>query len=68
MDRVALTLKFCEIPRTRQEIMDFVKLKDRKHFREKILDPLLRNGELQRPIPDKPKSRFQKYVAAREGE
>lgn len=68
MDRVALTLDFCETPRTRQEIMDFLKLKDRKHFREKILDPLLRNGQLQRTIPDKPKSRFQKYVTARKGE
>jgi len=59
---VAATIKFCETPRTLKEIMQFLKLKDRKHFMEKILNPLLNEGYLQRTIPDKPRSRFQKYV------
>ena len=33
MDRVAATIKFCETPRTLKEIMQFLKLKDRKHFK-----------------------------------
>ena len=64
LDRFALTLNFCETPRDLKEIMSFLKLKDRKHFIEIVLDPLLEKGYLKRTIPDKPRSRFQKYVVS----
>lgn len=67
MDRVAATLNYCEVPKSLKEIMVFLKLRDRKSFMERILNPLLEKGFLKRTIQDKPKSRFQRYVATKEG-
>ena len=67
MDRRAMTLEFCKEPRALKEIMQFLGLKHRPNFIENVLNPLLKAGLLQRTIPDKPRSRFQRYVAARRG-
>ncbi len=55
-------LEFCATPRTRQEMMEFMGLVDRKHFTERYLKPLLASGKLEMPIPDKPQSKNQKYL------
>lgn len=60
-DKRAMTLKFCESPKTLKEIMALLKMKDRNNFTEKILNPLLQGNYIQRTIPDKPRSRLQKY-------
>ena len=61
-DRIAKTLKFCEQSRTLKEIMRFLKLRHRVYFLKEILTPLIKSGYLQRTRPDKPTSRFQKYI------
>ena len=56
-------LVFCNEARTTQEIMDFMKLKSRKHFRTSILNPLIESKLLSLTIPTKPNSPKQKYIA-----
>jgi ATP-dependent DNA helicase RecG len=56
-------LEFCATPRTRQEMMEFMGLVDRKHFTERYLKPLLASGKLEMTIPDKAQSKNQKYKA-----
>jgi ATP-dependent DNA helicase RecG len=65
MDRTATIINFCEVPRTLKEIMSFLKLKNRKHFFESILKPMLESSILKKTIPDKPTSKYQKYIAAK---
>lgn len=57
-------LEFCSIPRSRAELLEHLKLSDRKNLRTKYLNPLLSSGKLKMTIPDKPNSRLQKYVKA----
>lgn len=56
-------LEFCRTPRTTKEIMEFLGLKHREHFRASLLKPLLESGKLQMTIPDKPTSAKQRYIS-----
>lgn len=60
-DGIMMILEFCNIPRTRSEIQEFMKLKNRDHFRKNILNPLIKSGLLKMTFPEKPTSRNQKY-------
>jgi ATP-dependent DNA helicase RecG len=60
-DRITQNLKYCVIPRSREEIQTFLGLKDREYVRKEILDPLISAGKLELTIPDKPHSPKQKY-------
>lgn len=57
-------IDFCETPRSTAEIMKYLGLKHREHFRSKILQPLLAQGILAQTMPDAPKSPKQKYYSA----
>lgn len=46
---------------TRREIQSSLGLKDEKHFRDAYLRPALESGLIEMTIPDKPRSRLQKY-------
>ena len=60
---IASLLEYCIEPRSREEIQEFMGLKDRKHFRLEILNPLIQEGKLHLTIPEKPTSPNQKYYS-----
>jgi hypothetical protein len=47
--------------RSREELQSAAGMADREHFRQTYVEPLVTAGWLERTIPDKPTSRFQKY-------
>ena len=57
-----LILEFCKEPKSAKEIMKYIRLRHRPTFIYDYLNPLLEKGKLQMTVPDKPKSRNQKYV------
>ncbi|MCI6593997.1 MAG: putative DNA binding domain-containing protein [Firmicutes bacterium] len=66
MDRERLIV-FCEIPRSRKEMMKYINFSSVKHFREDYIKPLLDAGRLFMTIPDKPNSPKQKYCSKKAG-
>lgn len=56
-------LEFCRTPRTRKEIADFLGVKTIFYVTGRYIDPLLQAGQLKMTIPEKPKSRHQRYYA-----
>jgi ATP-dependent DNA helicase RecG len=60
-------LRFCEQPHKAGEIQSLVGVKHRQTFRENYLNALIGKGWLGRTIPDKPKSRLQRYQITDEG-
>lgn len=62
-ERTELIIQYCKEPRTSQEIMNYLKLKNKEYFRKEILKPLINNNIIMLAIPDKPKSPKQKYYS-----
>lgn len=61
-DKINLILEFCREPKSVKEIMEYIGLKHRPTFVYDYLNPLLEKNKLQMTVPDKPKSRNQKYI------
>ncbi|MDD4493652.1 MAG: hypothetical protein PHV32_04790 [Eubacteriales bacterium] len=62
-DIKAGVLDFCEIPRTRAELQQLTGF-SRFYMMTSIVNPLIESGKLKMTIPDKPKSKYQKYFKA----
>lgn len=59
-------LEFCRKPRTRQEIADFLGISTVFYVMKHYIQPLLESGELLMTLPDKPRSRNQRFVSKME--
>ena len=55
-------LAFCMEPHSKAEIAEHCGYKNTKNFTQKYLRPLLNDGTLSMTLPDKPKSKNQKYI------
>lgn len=64
---VARLLEAVRAEITRSEIQAALGLKDEKHFRDAYLKPALEAGLIEMTIPDKPRSRLQKYRLTAQG-
>ena len=63
--RQAEVTAFCQTPKSRKQIQEFLDLADRRFFKDSVLDPLLEDGTLVMTNPDNPGDVHQKYVATR---
>lgn len=55
-------LDFCNEARSLKEILEYCGYKNARSFREKYINPLLKDEKLKMTIPDQPKNRNQKYI------
>lgn len=60
-------LRFCQEPRKVNEIQALLNLKDRKNFIRNYLRPLLTEELIALTIPNKPRSRLQRYIITEKG-
>ena len=58
-------LDFCIEPKSKNELASYCGFKDLRNFTLKHINPLLESGQLEMTIPDKPKSRNQRYITVR---
>lgn len=56
-------LDFCIEARTRDGMQIFLDISNRSYFSKSYLKPLLESGRLKMTIPDKTKSKSQKYIS-----
>ena len=55
-------LRFCEIPRSSDEIATEIKIRSKSYVLRKYIRPLVENNKLEMIIPEKPTSKYQKYI------
>ena len=54
-------ISFCETPRSRDEICEFLNLKSKAYVVKEYVAPLIEEGLIEMSIPEKPRSSHQRY-------
>ena len=55
-------IAFCQKPRSRKELMEYLGLKTWTYVLQRYIQPLIDQGVLEMTLPDTPRSRNQRYV------
>jgi len=63
--RQEMILHFCLEPKSRRQMQEYLDISDKKHFRDKVLYPLLEQGLLLPTIPEVPNHVKQRYVTVK---
>lgn len=58
-------IAFCIEPHSKSKITEHCGYRNTKNFTKKYMHPLLNAGILKMTLPDKPKSKYQKYITVR---
>jgi ATP-dependent DNA helicase RecG len=58
-------LAFCVEPKSRRQMQEHLDISDKRHFMEKVLNPLLQAGCIEMTIPSNPSHVRQRYVAVK---
>ncbi|SFN79902.1 ATP-binding protein [Proteiniclasticum ruminis] len=56
-------LEYCRTPRTREELAKRFGFEAPSYFIKTYISPLIDDGQIKMTLPDKPKSKFQKYYS-----
>lgn len=56
-------ISFCRTPKSRKEIADYMGIRTVTFVTSEYIQPLLKSGQLKMTIPDKPRSKKQKYYS-----
>lgn len=56
-------INYCIIPRSREELAERFKFEASTYFIKTYIQPLINAGKIKMTLPDKPKSKFQKYYS-----
>lgn len=59
-------LEFCTNPKTRNEIAEYLKINSSYYVTTRYLKPMIDAGTLAMTIPEKPKSKYQKYYTVKQ--
>jgi len=62
--RAAVTV-YCQEPRSRKQIQEYLDLADKKFFMDSVLHPLLEDGVIEMTIPEQPGHVKQRYIATK---
>ena len=58
-------MQYCETPKSKEEIAAFLNINTSYYVVTKYLKPMVKTGKLAATIPEKPKSKFQKYYTVK---